>query len=291
MTTGAPKIAQSYVAYSSKEARPARQCQNLNMTTMTDEWLSKLSKLAPEVDNLYQRVQEFPAVSESSSFAEDNRRHPKLVLKSTFWHSLAVSIEHEHMFLECFRATKTTFPSSYLTVLRTALMSASRAVWVLSPPNRMKRFERAFMVRLDDLQSQIKAINSWTTVPNTALDSAKSVELQRLRGDLAGLAQVAADLSFNQELSRFSLNQTRIIQWVAGEMYLNEPEKVNAIDSLWRTGSAAAHGQRHFGAQRYEMSSDGSTILAGSLEDIGPAAVTAVAISTRAWDTFAQRII
>ncbi|PZE53715.1 hypothetical protein DEJ04_17370 [Curtobacterium sp. MCLR17_044] len=79
------------------------------------------------------------------------------------------------------------------------------------------------------------------------------------------------------------LNNTDVITWAAKHVHRqDEPLLASGVQLLWRTGSAAAHGQRSFAMTRLDRNSqrtdDGGTVmeLRGDLaRDVGPSAAAA----------------
>jgi hypothetical protein len=68
------------------------------------------------------------------------------------------AVEHLHLFRTTFMATGLLYPAAYYTVLRSALMGAAQAVWVLVGP-RPKWLDHALWIFIDDVTQKRKLIN------------------------------------------------------------------------------------------------------------------------------------
>ena len=117
-------------------------------------------------------------------------------------------------------------------------------------------------------------------IPDGKPDAARVALLDGLRAKQAALQGVAGKLSVSEDVTKMRFNQTDAIDWVATHMHgVDDDLLIGATQAIWRSGSAAAHAQYHFGVLRAgqnEVVRDeaGGQILRlrGSLEtDVGPA--------------------
>jgi len=230
------------------------------------------------------RTIEVPPVDEGSPLAGDNQ--VGVHVSSVAWYALAVATEHLDFCLTAIRETQTLYPTAYLTVLRTGLLSASNAVWILSPSRRRTRQERTLRIQADDLRSQIAMVRSATAL-TAAQTEIQSADLAHLQQRQEHLQESANHLGITEQVARMKLNNTMVITTVADQLHAgDDPVVASGVQLLWRTGSAVAHAQRSHAIRRLardhnRRNVDGTTTarLRGDLvHDVGPAAA-AVALT------------
>ncbi|EYT56663.1 hypothetical protein H490_0101570 [Leucobacter sp. UCD-THU] len=206
-----------------------------------------------------------------------------LTVESSIWYSMCISSEHLDFALDAMRATGTMYPTAYMTVTRTAFVAAVNAVWLLAGKSRQERRERALKLRADEIRIQIVALREMT-IPDGKPDAARNELIGQLRERQTTLQEAAALIGVDEDVTKMRFNQTKAIDWVAKHMHgLADPLLIGATQSIWRSGSAAAHAQMQFGIMRMsqnEVVTDvaGGRImqLRGNLEtDVGPAIVGA----------------
>jgi hypothetical protein len=157
------------------------------------------------------------------------------------------------------------------------------AVWVLAPSTRKERRERGLRFRADDLRVQMTSFRD-TQIPEGKPEEARTGILKHLGERLASLPKVATALGIMKSVTKIRLHQTRAIDWVAQHMHgVDNDLLIGATQAIWRSGSAAAHVQYHFGVMRLDRNevvreaSDSSVVrLHGYLDnDVGPALAAA----------------
>ena len=165
-----------------------------------------------------------------------------------------------------------------MTIVRTAYISGMNALWILSGSTRLERRQRVLRLRAEDLRGQLTAINGFTTAVEA--EDVKDRKLQEIQEQQSELQSLASKLDIAENVRTMRVNQTKVITdsipAITGE---DDGPFADSLRYIWRSGSAAAHGQYHFGASRVGpedvVSSAGgkSTVrLTGSLEgDVGPA--------------------
>lgn len=91
----------------------------------------------------------------------------------------------------------------------------------------------------------------------------------------ASLLKVATALGIMKSVTKIRLHQTRAIDWVAQHMHgVDDDLLIGATQAVWRSGSAAAHAQHHFGVMRLDRNE--VVRLRGDLDnDVGPALAAA----------------
>lgn len=240
-------------------------------------WLGRLDRIAKAVEVWRARAEEPIAPERGSSLAADSMTG--LNVHSPVWYSMCVASEHLDFAIDAMRATSTMYPTAYLTVARTAFIAAVNAVWVVAPRSRQVRRERALRLRADDLRAQVTSFDG-LRVPHGNPEDARAEFVGQLRERQQSLQGVATVLGLREDVAKMRLNQTKAIDWVAEHMHdAKDDLLIGATQSIWRTGSAAAHGQYHFGLMRFERSdpiaAEGNHSVArlyGHLDnDVGPA--------------------
>ncbi|WP_029145537.1 hypothetical protein [Microbacterium luticocti] len=222
-----------------------------------------------------------------------------LSVENPVWYSMCISSEHLDFALDTMRATSTMYPTAYMTVARTAFVAAVNAVWVLAPPTRQERRERALRLRADDLRVQVTSFRDMQ-VPEGKPEEARNGLLEQLRERQASLQKVATALGVQEDVAKMRFHQTGAIDWVAQHMHgVDDDLLLGATQALWRSGSAAAHAQFHFGVMRFDRNEvvheeSGSSIvrLRGDLEnDVGPAIASATMTLSEAFRLYDLRSV
>lgn len=201
-----------------------------------------------------------------------------LDIEGAAWYLMCVSVEHLAFVFETMRRTRTMHPSVYMTIVRTSYISGVNALWILSGATRKERRQRALRLRAEDLRVQFTAINDFATLEET--EDAKNQKVRNIRERQSALQELATKLDIVENVRTMRLHQTRVIADILPVITGEENGLLaDGLRYIWRSASAAAHGQYHFGADRVGpedvVSSKGgkSTVrLTGSLEnDVGPA--------------------
>lgn len=259
------------------ERRPKPQSQQLE----DSEWLRRLDRISNVVDAWRKRAENPVSPEAGSSLATDSIEG--LSVENPVWYSMCISSEHLDFAIEAMRATSTMYPTAYMTVARTAFVAAVNAVWVLAPSTRQERRERAVRFRADDLRVQLTSFRDMQ-IPEGKPEEARTGLLKQLGERQATLQKVATVLGINEDVTKIRFHQTRAIDWVAQHMHgVDDDLLIGATQAVWRSGSAAAHAQYHFGVMRLDRNevvreaSDRSIVrLRGDLDnDVGPALAAA----------------
>lgn len=259
------------------------------------EWPLRLVRMSTAVDAWRKRTEDPVAPEPRSSLATDSIEG--LNVENLIWYSMCISAEHLDFALDAMRATSTMYPTAYMTVARTAFVAAVNAVWVLAPSSRQQRRERALELRADDLRTQLTAVRD-VKMPQDVSEAARTEFVEQLRERQADLQKVATALGIKQGVAKIRFNQTRAIDWVAERMHgVDNDLLIAGTQFVWRSGSAAAHAQYHFGIMRMDRSEvtreePGSSIvkLRGDLEtDVGPALAAATMTLSEAFRLYDLR--
>ena len=254
-----------------------RKRQASSQQSEESEWSRRLGRMSLAVNAWRERAENTAPLEPGSSLAADAVEG--LSIESPVWYSMCISSEHLDFALDAMRATSTMYPTAYMTVARTAFVAAVNAVWVLAPAMRQERRARALRLRADDLRVQVTSFRDMR-IPAGKPDAARSGFLKELQDKQHTLQRVAGSLGMTEDVTKMRFNQTEAIDWVATHMHgVDDDLLIGATQAIWRSGSAAAHAQYHFGVLRAGQNevvrdeSGGQILrLRGSLEtDVGPA--------------------
>lgn len=273
--------------------RPKRQPQRPE----DSEWLRRLDRISDVVDVWRKRAENPTSPEPGSSLAADSI--DGLSVDNPVWYSMCISSEHLDFAIDAMRATRTMYPTAYMTVARTAFMAAVNAVWVLAPPTRQERRERALRLRADDLRVQVTSFRDMQ-IPEGKTEKARTGLLEQLRDRQTDLQRVATAIGVQEDVAKIRFHQTGAIDWVAQHMHgVDDDLLIGATQAIWRSGSAAAHAQYHFGVMRLDRNevvheeSGGSIVrLRGDLDnDVGPAIAAATMTLNEAFRLYDLRSV
>lgn len=254
-------------------------------------WEQRLGRIAQAAASWQALTRQPPAVEVGSELGED--RLPALDVAGIVWFKIAIAAEHLSFFSDVIRATSTLYPTSYLTVLRTGLLAASHAAWVLNPAESAARRFRALRLEAEDLRAQVAMIRGpWPL--SSDLERIRDADLLKLAERQDRLAATAASIGVREDVRRIKVDTTDAIANAAGFLR-SDPVASSGVQLLWRTGSAVAHAQRSHALlrlDRSELVSHGEGVssyqLRGDLvRDIGPAAAAVFLMlgeALRLWD-------
>lgn len=251
--------------------------------------------MAEAVEGWRARAQNPVSPEHGSSLAADSL--PGLGVESQVWYAMCIASEHLDFAIEAMRATQAMYPTAYMTVTRTAFIAAVNAVWILAPTSRQTRRERALRLRADDLRVQITGLHSMS-LPAGPPDAARRELVDQLRERQRVLQQTATQIGIAEDVTKMRFNQTEAIDWVAVHMHgVDDETLIGATQSIWRSGSAAAHAQFYFGLLRtgeddVVRNETGGRVmrLKGSLDtDVGPALAGAVLTLSEAFRLYDMR--
>jgi hypothetical protein len=156
---------------------------------------------------------------------------------------------------------------AHFTTLRTALLSSARAQWILKPDSSVDRQLRCLQVRFINADEQRKAVNGFA---GALLDA--TVEQARRKAVAALDAEVAALEARALALGTLRLTAPKdMISMLRDDLVDANTWDGSAMMSLWRTGSAAAHGYywtetqsanpRRFDEQSFNMALSGAWLF------------------------------
>lgn len=210
-----------------------------------------------------------------------------LSVETTAWYSMCVASEHLDFTLDAMRATATMYPTAYFPAVRTAFMGAVNALYLLAGKTRVERQSRVLRMRADELRAHIVGLKDMA-LPEGKPDVARTEFIDQLRDRQASLQQAAVAIGNTEDVSRMKFNQTGVVNWVSKYMldHSDDPMIAGAFQTIWRDGSAAAHGQLQYAIMRMHQNETvsregGNTVvhMRGNLsQDVGPAFVGTVLV-------------
>lgn len=185
---------------------------------------------------------------------------------------------------------KAFFPYAQSTLVRSALIAAAEAVWVLAPEDRVTRLGRARCVAEYSLDQHRKYLNVLRSLPDTPHENTELVTgfvTERL-GQLREVRVAAGE--------GFELNTTSMIAEAAEATFVDK-KLVAEIDAVWRRASGAAHGLQWplYGApglsQVGEVSADGTAAFtaAGAVKIIANSYMAAFYMARKGWELLELR--
>ncbi|MFI5867464.1 hypothetical protein [Streptomyces sp. NPDC051546] len=233
-------------------------------------------------------------ISPNSSLGADDRLYSEFTVSSAAWHGLVTAVEHTGFFFTALSATKTMYPSAYYTVLRTALLGASQALWVLAPGSRSERQKRALTIAATNTEERRKFVNDLpaaTPELRARRDAEAAKELQKLLDIDAAAQQLGYPAGTG---SKWRLNATDVIKKAAA-VGLEESVRDTPL-MFWRMTSGHVHGHAYTRWMQIELdkvqhAADGTmwARATADLDDVGPIAAACLMLTSAAWKLWDER--
>ncbi|MFE5537096.1 hypothetical protein [Streptomyces sp. NPDC056492] len=201
-------------------------------------------------------------VDPNSSLGADDRLYSEFTVSAAAWHGLVTAVEHTGFFFTALSATKTMYPSAYYTVLRTALLGAAQAVWVLAPSARAERQKRALTVAATNTEERRKFVADLPAA-TAELRALRDTEVAKVRQKLLDIDAAARRLGHPAGVgAKWRLNATEVVKQAAAtglEATVRDTPLV-----FWRMTSGHVHGHAYTRWMQIERdkvlhSADGTT--------------------------------
>lgn len=216
-----------------------------------------------------------------------------LDVEAVVWYLMCISVEHVDFAITALVKVGLV-PTAYMSVVRTVYMAGVNALWVLMGKTRRERRLRALRLAAEDLKVQVAAINDFTTVEDTK--AAKDQASQDLRARQDALQVIAEELGSTEDVLKMKVDQTGNVATIISESddTKKDVDFANGLRHIWRSGSAAAHAQHHYGHSRIGRDNvvgmEGGkhvVMLTGDLaKDVGPAIAGAVLTLGRVFELY-----
>ncbi|PXY16610.1 hypothetical protein [Prauserella muralis] len=263
------------------------------------DWLQRLNSMLPTIAKWAERTRSAPSTPvPGSSLARDDELFPPQPASHVAYAAIVTATEHLDLFRVAFQASRALFPSGYFTLLRTALMGAAQAIWVLKGP-RPQRQENALRIVRDDIKQRHGLLT--VDVPEAlGLGERIEEERERLQRQLREVQAAAAHLGFNAKaVNGWRLNMTQVIK-TASELVHGNGQGDEATrygtSLLWRLQSGHAHGtpsMRIMQVERTEVTAHDDGTLFGKATttavDVGAAAAASLLMLNDAWRLYDLR--
>lgn len=207
----------------------------------------RLEKLFTAVAAWASRIEAPPlAASSRSSLAADDQAFPSLPASAIAYNGLVTAVEHLDYFRTALQANGRIYPAANYTVLRSALMGAAQAVWVLAPQARKERVGHALEIAVDNYNQQRKLVAAATAMTVEQQAVADRV-IAALDARLDEAAVLATSLGKNPaNIRKWKLDMTRAITEaveLANPVGTDDAAVIRSgTGLLWRSQSGHAHG-------------------------------------------------
>jgi hypothetical protein len=239
-------------------------------------------KMFPKIEVWFQRTVQTPLVPEpGSSLARDDQDFSWFPPSNVAYGQIVTAVEHLELFRTSFLASRQLYPSAHFTVLRSALVGAAQALWVLKPRQRVIRIEHAARLVREDLK-QTKGLLSVGLPSELELGEDVATARDRLDEQLRELLAAAAAVGLDPVAVRdWRLNTTDMIKRVSELVHADNPsvDTQYGASLLWRLQSGHAHGMPSARIRQIRSSGQVSYNLDGTVT--GAATRSAGLITTR----------
>jgi hypothetical protein len=206
------------------------------------ESLARMTSLFPVLDQCEPRFTTPLVIAPGSDLAADDVDGPWPRISEVVMGSLVAAHDHLVAVRDHVRSRR-LYIYADASLLRSALLSAAQAFWILAPEERAERQRRCRTLAAHDYAEHLKYLKDLSRVQ--AAQSATDT----LRPSLAAEAQeavagVAAALTARREAAdeRARFNATDVIQQACAVAFSEDRVTALKVLAQWRHGSAAAHG-------------------------------------------------
>lgn len=258
------------------------------MTKKHAAYLRHLEAYEPDLEGWKLRAQRLEKPEPTSDLYEDNKvfLHP---ISDEARLSLISAGEHLRLAWTAIKADE-LYPSAHFTTLRSALVAASQAVYILGPDASATRRGRGLTVIVESykkLRQYHKECLNTPDLPDSDKDMVQQ-QLSWLDGRIDGARKAGAQNA--------ALNLSdQVIPYAGSFVYGKKPELQHKVMLLWRQMSGDAHALAWALTLRAQLEApkNGQLLTAGtvggSLEDIAEPFEASFRILKRGWSLFDQR--
>jgi hypothetical protein len=198
---------------------------------------SQLGAIRGTFNDLYLwglRVQSPYRPAPGSQLAEDDADWPVMPLSSVAVSSMAAARDH----LQAVRVhldAGELFPLAQSSLIRTALLSAAQAVWVLAPEDRAVRVKNARTLTVHIYDELRKYLDDVQQLPSSSRHPTTE-DVEHVKARLRALLDRRQAAGEKEDF-----NATKVIEDAAVATW-GTPEGGLSARVAWRSGSSAAHG-------------------------------------------------
>ncbi|RRQ26216.1 hypothetical protein DK926_19680 [Rhodococcus sp. Eu-32] len=232
-----------------------------------------------------------------SDLAGDDLIYPLHPTSSVAWQAIGSSIDHLGLVRDALVSKPSLRPFAFYTPLRAALLSSSKAVWILHPDEPSERQQRGLIVANEDNRRFRQLVDETGSGP--FLNASSSASYERMAGKLedrsTALAEAAASIGITfSGKGKASITDTAVIREAAKIVHGAASGADHATILLWMTGSGHAHGlswQGMFNVEMGDRAADGihEGRVKTTIEDFGSALGAAVLACSEALTLYASR--
>lgn len=199
-------------------------------------YLDAILKCEPELDRLRLRVQRIEQPERGSDLIADDSVFPNHRISEVVRASLAISGENLRMATDAIHRGN-LYPSAHFTALRSALVGACQAVWILAPDDAVTRRNRGLSV-IDEAYRRSAQFHEATREQAPGLNLSAS-DVTALDSQLAWIESRRQQVS-QVRTARIPLVLTDVIPSAAATVY-HDPERRAEVRLLWMQLSGDAH--------------------------------------------------
>jgi len=263
------------------------------------ESLARMADLFPVLDLYEPRFRTPLVIAPGSDLAADDVDGPWPRVSEVIMGSLIAAHDHLVALADHVRSRK-LYLYADASLLRTALLSAAQAFWILAPEERAERQRRCRTLAAHDYVEHLKYLKDLSDLQatRTAADAtADSTHQQRVATARDAVAATATALEERRAEAggRAQVIATDVIKHVAAHAFPDDPTTAMDVLTQWRHGSGAAHGLGWHvltkSETRINMVDDERMVLISraSLDDLVPTFVYAVSLLVQAFSLLDQR--
>lgn len=252
-------------------------------------YLERILSCADQLDRWRLRVQQVEQPERGSDLDGDDRAFPFHRVSEVARASLAISGENLRMAVDAIRC-RNLYPSAHFTSLRSALVGACQAVWILAPDDGATRKDRGLRVA-DEMYVESAKYHRATQELAPNLSEADLAELAEQLTWISGRRQQLAAV----RTSRTALNLTVDVIPSAANIVYPDLRRRADVSLLWRQLSSDAHVLGWSMFMRSEFGStdraSGLAVLAagGSPKSIAQPFVASFEILRTGWSLYDRR--
>lgn len=261
------------------------------------DWNRRISSLFDVIAGWSGVTKTLQLPTPQSDLAGDDLIYPLHPTSSIAWQAIGSSIDHLGLVRDALVSKPSLRPFAFYTPLRAALLSSSRAVWILHPDEPSERQQRGLIVANEDNRRFRQLVAETGSGP--FLDDSSSAAYERMVGKLddrsTAITEAAAGLGMTLSgKGKASITDTAVIREAAKVVHGAESGADHATILLWMTGSGHAHGlswQGMFNVAIGDRAADGTHEgrMKTTVEDFGSALGAAVLACSEALTLYATR--
>ncbi|TKJ29189.1 hypothetical protein [Blastococcus sp. CCUG 61487] len=201
---------------------------------MSDTHYQAVLRTFPTLDEWSGRLGSVYTPKPGSDLAADDADWPALSLSQIAVGSMGAARDHLQAVRVLIEARE-VFPYAQASLVRTALLSAAQAVWLLAPDDRAERLKNARTLTAHIYEQHLRFLRDLQDLASSPHAGTDAVE-QHVTTRSQQLAQQRA-----ADGQKAKFNATEVVQTAALAAWGKE-DLAKEVKAEWRSGSGAAHG-------------------------------------------------